>query len=150
MKNFLSNIFFKLIRQKYVYVGVPVIIQNSKGEILLGKRSNKVLSFPSMWGLPRGMADYGEKVEETARREAKEELGVDVQIIKRTNNIYQNIPTKECKFHSVDMPHYAKIINGIPKSKDETSEVRWFKPSEIDKINMAYAHKEILKREGLI
>ncbi len=150
MKESIIKLISKLIKQKYVYVGVPVIIQNSKKEILLGKRSKNSFTYPSLWGLPGGMADYGEKVEETAKREVKEELDVDVQIIKRTHNIYQNIPNKMCKFHSVDLPHYAKIIKGIPKAKDETSEIKWFKPSEINKIKMAYAHKEILEGEGLI
>lgn len=146
----LIKMFFNLIKQKYVYAGVPVIIQNSKKEILLGKRSKKSFTYPSVWGLPGGMADYGEKVEETAKREVKEELGVDVKIIKRASNVYQNTPTEVCIFHSVDIPHYAKIIKGIPKPEDETSEVKWFKPSEIKKMNLAYSHKDILKGEGLL
>jgi len=146
----LFNIFYKLMKQKYVYVGVPVIIQNSKGEILLGKRSKNMHTYPSSWGLPGGMADYGEKIENTAKREAKEELGVDVKIIKRSENIYQNTPTKNCTFHSVDIPFYAKIIKGIPKAKDETQDVKWFKPFELKKMNLAYAHKKILEGEGLI
>jgi len=150
MKESLIKIASKLVKQKFVYVGVPVIIQNSKGEILLGKRSKKVLSYPGIWGLPGGMADYGEKVEETAKREVKEELGVDIEIIRKAKNTYENIPTKECKFHSVDIPCYAKIINGTPKSKDETQEVKWFKPSEIRNMKLAYGQKGILKGEGLI
>ncbi len=140
----------KLIKQRFVYVGVPVIIQNPRGEVLLGKRSANSVTYPSLWGLPGGMPDYGEKLIDAAKREVKEEVGVDIKIIKRSSNIYENIPNKECRFHSVDTPFYAKIIKGIPKAKDETSEVRWFKPSEIRKIKMAYTHKEILRKEGII
>jgi mutator protein MutT len=144
------GILFKIMTQKSIYFGVPVIIQNSKGEILLGLRSKTMLTYPSTWGLPGGMVDYGERVEETAKREVKEELGVDVKIIKKSSNFYQHTPTKDFKFHTVDVPHYAKIINGTPEPKDETQEIKWFKPSEIKKMNLAYAHKEILKGEGLI
>jgi ADP-ribose pyrophosphatase YjhB (NUDIX family) len=140
----------KLIKQRFVYVGVPVIIQNSKKEILLGKRDINALSYPGVWGLPGGMMDYGEYIEATVKREVREELGVDVKVIKKSSNIYQNPPNKETKFHSVDIPFYAKIINGIPKPKDETQEVKWFKPSDIRKIKLAYSHKELLKGEGLI
>lgn len=150
MSNLLMNLFFKLIKQKYVYVGVPVIIQNSKKEILLGKRSMNMHTYPGFWGLPGGMPEYREKIEDTARREVKEELGVDVKIIKKSKNVYENLPEKNCKFHSVDVPHYAKIIQGIAKPKDETKEVKWFKPSEIRKMKLAYGHKEVLKGEGLI
>lgn len=150
MKDSIIKIFSKLIKQKFVYVGVPVIIQNSKNEVLLGKRSANSLSYPSLWGLPGGMMDYGEDIETTVKREVKEELGVYVKIIKKSLNIYQNIPNKECKFHSVDIPHYAKIIKGIPKPKDETSEIKWFNPSEIKKMKLAYNHNKILKGEGIV
>jgi len=66
------NLFFKLVKQKYVYVGVPVIIHNSKGEILLGKRNMNMPTYPGFWGLPGGMPEYGEKIENTAIREKKE------------------------------------------------------------------------------
>jgi ADP-ribose pyrophosphatase YjhB (NUDIX family) len=150
MKNPMTNMLFGIIMKRFVFAGVPVIIQNSKKEILLGKRSKNVLTFPSTWGLPGGMINYGEKIEETAKREIKEELGVDIQIIKRASNIYQNLPTKECKAHSIDVVYYAKIIKGVPKAMDETEEVRWFKPSEIRDLKMAYNHKKLLQGEGII
>ena len=74
----------KLIKQRFVYVGVPVIIQNSRGEVLLGKRSANSVTYPSLWGLPGGMPDYGEKLIDAAKREVKEEVGVDIKIIKRS------------------------------------------------------------------
>jgi len=150
MKDSIIKLISKLIKQEFVYVGVPVIIQNSKKEILLGMRSTKNITYPNTWGLPGGMMDYGEYIEATVKREVKEELGVDVKIIKKSSNIYENIPNKDNRFHSVDIPFYAKIIKGVPKPKDETSEVKWFKSSEIRKMKLAYAHKKILGGEGLI
>ena len=150
MKESLMRIASKFIRQKYVYAGVPVIIRNSKGEILLGKRSRKVVSFPGVWGLPGGMPNYGEKLADAAKREIKEELGVDVEIIKVSRNFYEDLPNKESRFHNVAIPHFARIVGGFLKPQDETSEIRWFKPSEIRGMKLAYTHKEILKGEGLI
>jgi len=150
MNSKIVNLFIKWFKHKYVITGVPVIIQNSKGEILLGKRANKPIFYSGMWGLPGGMIEYGEKIEETARREIKEELGVDIKIIKRAKKVYEDFPKKECRFHLIDIPVYAKIIKGIPKPKDETQEVRWFKPSEIKKMKLAYTHNEILNGEGLL
>jgi ADP-ribose pyrophosphatase YjhB (NUDIX family) len=138
------------IKQKYVHVGIPVIIQNSKKEILLGKRSKNVFTYPNTWGLPGGLSDYGEKLEEGAKREVKEEMGIEIKIIRKSKNTYENLPNKECKFHSVDIPFYGKIIKGIPNAKDETKEIRWFKPSEIKNMKLVYSHKTILIKEGLI
>ncbi len=150
MTHSLINLFSRLIKQKYVYVGVPVIIQNSKKEILLGKRSKNLSSFPGYWGLPGGMPEYNEKLEDTAKREVKEELGINIKLIKKSKNTYETFPSKICRFHSVDIPFYAKIISGTPKPKDETQDVKWFKPSEIKNMKLAYSHKNILKGEKLI
>ncbi len=150
MKQWMFRIAMRLFKQRFVYVGVPVIIKNSKGEILLGLRGN-LPTYPHTWGLPGGMADYGESVEDTVKREIKEELGVNVKIVKRAKNFYENIPKQRPASHSVDLVYYAKIMdNEIPKPKDETLEVKWFKPSEIRNMELAYSHKEILKGEGLI
>lgn len=107
-------------------------------------------TYPSSWGLPGGMPEYKEKLSDTAKREVKEELGVDVKIVKVSNTLYPNYPSKKSKIHSVDVIYYAKIIKGIPKPLDETEEVKWFKPSEIKNMRLAYNHNEILRKEGLI
>jgi len=140
----------KFFKNKYVFAGAPAIIQNSKKKILLGKRSIDSPFYSDTWGLPGGMIEYKEKIEDSVRRELKEELGIDIKIVKRANGIYENFPNKKCNFHTIDIPYYAKIIKGIPKPKDETLDVRWFRPSEIKKMTLAYSHKEILKGEGLI
>ena len=143
--NFLS----KIIRSKYAMTGVPAIIINSKGEILLGKREDSHIFYPSLWGLPGGMIEYNETLEDGIKRELKEEIGVNSKIIKKAKGDYEHLPNKECPLHTVDIPYYCKII-GIPKPRDETSEVRWFKPSDIKKMKLAYLHKQILEGEKLI
>lgn len=145
----LLRILTKLFGKKYVFAGVPVIIQNSKKEILLGKRSSNHPFYPSLWGLPGGMIEYGEKMEEAAKREIYEEIGVKIEIMKQLKP-RENFPNKSCRIHTVDIPHLAKIIKGVPKPKDETSEVKWFKPLEIKKMKLAYNHKEILEKEGCL
>ena len=150
VKGKLTKAIMKTLRLKPVIVGIPVIITNNKKEILLGKRSKNSYFYPDLWGLPGGMLEYNEKLEQGAKREVSEELGVEIQIIKQSTKSYENLPTKDCRLHSVDIPFYAKIISGKPKPKDETSEVKWFKPSEIKKMKLAYTHKEILKKEGLL
>jgi 8-oxo-dGTP diphosphatase len=145
----LINLGMKWFKQKYVIAGVPVIIQNSKKEILLGKRSKQIF-YPHTWGLPGGMAEIGEPLRETAKREVKEEMGIDIKITKRSTKICEDFPNKECNLHLINIPFYAKIIKGTPKPKDETKEVKWFKPSEIKNLKLAYNHNEILKKERII
>lgn len=135
---------------KPIIVGTPVIIQNKKGEILLGKRGKIVMGYSGYWGLPGGLTIQGEKIKDSATREVFEEMGVKIKITKESKNFYEILPTKNNPLHSLNVVFYGKITKGIPKPKDETTEVRWFKSSEIKKINLAYNHKDILKKEGLI
>lgn len=54
-------------------IGVGVIIENSKGEVLLQKRKDN-----GKWGIIGGGMELGESVEEVVRREAKEEAGIEL------------------------------------------------------------------------
>lgn len=53
--------------------GAAVIIVNEKGEILLQSRADR-----DKWGLPGGCQELGERFEDTAIREVKEETNLDV------------------------------------------------------------------------
>ena len=59
--------------------GISVYIVNSKGDVLLQKRSQNVDKYPNMWNVSSGgHVDAGEDSITTAIREVKEELGVDI------------------------------------------------------------------------
>ncbi len=150
MKRILTKTLLKLSKLKFQTIGIPVIIKNSKGEILLGKREANAPFYPDYWGLPGGILNYGERLIEGAKREVKEELGINIKTIKQSKKIYELLPSKHYPFHTLIIVFYAKIAGGVPKAKDETQKVGWFRPSEIKKMKLAYNHKEILRGEGLV
>jgi 8-oxo-dGTP diphosphatase len=139
----------QILRNRNIMVAVPVIIKNSKGEILLGKRNKKMPLYPSMWNLPGGIIYFKESLEEAAKREAKEEIGVEVKVL-RYGKPWMYFPTEECPTQSLNIPTYCKIIKGSVKAEDETSEVKWFSPKKIKNMKLAYNQKKLLKQEGLI
>ena len=67
----------KVDEQTYVKAGVGLILLNDKGQILFEKRRDC-----GMWGLPGGKIDAGESIEQTAIREAKEETGFNIQVMR--------------------------------------------------------------------
>ena len=138
----------RVIFGKRILVGAPAVIKNSKGEILLGKRKENMWYYPGMWGLPGGLVEFGETIEQGIKRELKEELGVDSEVVKYGKPFMQ-LPVKECPMQSINTPAFCKI-RGTPKPRDETSEIGWFSPKEIRKMKLAYSHKEILRREKII
>lgn len=147
MNKLLYDTLVKIFGVKFILLGTPVIIRNSKKQILLGKRSKNSLYYPGYWGLPGGITEYGESFAEGAKREIREELGVEIKLVKEGKKVYELISDR---VHDVAIAFHAKIIEGIPKPKDETSQIKWFDPSEITKMELAYNHKEILEEEGVI
>ncbi len=57
---------------------VHIWIQNSKGELLMQKRSDKVDNCPGVWATTGGSVQAGEEPHVTAVRELEEELGIIV------------------------------------------------------------------------
>ncbi|WP_051931566.1 NUDIX hydrolase [Clostridium sp. KNHs214] len=51
-----------------------VIIENSKGEILLQQRKDN-----KKWGIPGGVMEIGEKYVDVAKREVFEEVGIEIE-----------------------------------------------------------------------
>lgn len=77
--------------QSTAKVGVSNIFIDEQGRLLLMKRSDQSKMFPDYWGLVGGYIEPGETPEEAAIREAKEEIGVTIQVEKFTGR-YHNTP----------------------------------------------------------
>jgi 8-oxo-dGTP pyrophosphatase MutT (NUDIX family) len=56
-----------------ILTGAKVIVFNALGQILLQYRTDT-----KMWGLPGGLMELGESLEETALREVQEETGLTI------------------------------------------------------------------------
>ncbi len=133
------------------WIGVDNIIINDDGKILLIKRSEHEKNFPGMWGLVSGKIEWGETVEQALKREAMEEVGVEVEIVRFTGRYYDK-PGRHPSKTMICLPHICKIKNGTPTANqpEEVEEVRWFDPEEIKNLPMGYDHKQMLEDEGLI
>ena len=75
--------------KKRPLVGVAVIVVR-QGRVLLGRRKNSHGS--GTWQFPGGHLEYGESIEGCARRELKEETGLDIDTMRMgpyTNDIFE-------------------------------------------------------------
>lgn len=101
-------------------VGVGVIIR--KGDkILFGKRKNS--HGDGTWAFPGGHLEFGESIEECAKREVKEETGLILDSFKKvffTNDIF----AKENK-HYVTLFVLADWVEGEPEVREPEKCEKW-------------------------
>ncbi len=115
----------KEIIQPTIIIAGVVIKKDSK-YLLVQQRQPKAYG---LWDFPAGKVDAGETIEQAAIREAKEETGYDVELIKKIN-IFQE-PTTETPIHTFE----AKIVGGELKyPEDEIMDAQWFTFEEIKKM----------------
>ncbi len=114
---------------------VDLIIEYNAG-ILLIKRKNP----PEGWALPGGFVDYGESLEAAAVREAKEETGLDVELVRQFHAYSQ--PGRDPRHHTITMVFLAKAT-GKAIAGDDAKEIGVFNKNTLpDK--MAFDHRDIL------
>jgi len=121
-----------------VAVGTIVSLENG---ILLLRRA--IEPGYGKWVFPGGFVDRGERVEEAAIREAREESNLDVRIV-RLLNIYSYAD------HPVIIIVYvAEALNGRASAGDETLEARIFPHDEIPWGDLAFPSTEHALRDYL-
>lgn len=116
---------------------VDIIIEiDSKGIILIKRRNP-----PFGWALPGGFVDYGESLEEAAKREAKEETNLEIHSLRQFHT-YSD-PARDPRHHSISTVYIAKA-KGIPQAKDDALEIGIFNESNLPE-EIAFDHRQILK-----
>ncbi|MCG8435751.1 MAG: NUDIX hydrolase [Gammaproteobacteria bacterium] len=111
-----------------------LIIQIDESIVLIERRNP-----PHGWALPGGFVDVGESVEQAARREAKEETGLDVTL-ECLLGVYSD-PKRDSRFHTVSAV-YAATADGEPKAGDDAVHIALFSLQELP--DLAFDHAMIL------
>ncbi len=115
---------------------VDIIIETGQGIILIERRNP-----PYGWALPGGFADYGESLENAARREAKEETSLDV-LLEEQFHVYSD-PARDPRHHTVTTVFLARGI-GIPKAGDDAGKLGIFTEVSLPE-TIAFDHAQILR-----
>jgi len=109
-----------------VQVVAGVVIKQDGKFLLLQEKQPKAYG---LWNFPAGRVDLGESLEQAAIREAKEESGYDVELVKEIA-IFHAQATDVVK-HAYE----AKIIGGkLNFPDDEILDAKWFTLEEIEQM----------------
>ena len=98
-------------------VTVDIVIETGGGIVLVRRRNP-----PLGWALPGGFVDPGESVAEAARREAKEETGLDVELTELLG-VYSD-PTRDPRGLFTVSTVFIGRGNGQPVGGDDAAEAR--------------------------
>ena len=90
------------------------IIIEVKGGIILIERKNKPLG----WALPGGFVDYGESLEQAAVREAFEETGLKIRLLRQLKT-YSD-PGRDPRHHTISTVFIA-AADGSPRAGDDAA-----------------------------
>lgn len=130
---------------EFPFVGVGALIHKG-GKILLIKRRfepNK-----GRWSLPGGLVERGEKVEEAALREVKEELGIGVMLERLMDIADEIIPDGkgQVKYHYVLIDFLARPKMGRIRLNKESSAYRWIRPETVENLNSSNNTRAIVRK----
>ena len=118
---------------------IVVWIMNKNGEVLLQKRAATKKHSPNKWGLTAGHVDAGEVVENAAKREILEEIGI------RIDDLKEICITKDEEFH-LNCNQYNNCfsyqffvdvdygVNDYTIQKEELSEVKYISLEQLEEI----------------
>ncbi|MEC4685050.1 MAG: NUDIX hydrolase [Nitrospirota bacterium] len=114
---------------------VDLIIEYNSGIILIRRRNP-----PHGWALPGGFVDYGESLEAAAVREAKEETGLDVELVRQFHAYSE--PERDSRFHTITIVYIARA-KGVPRAGDDATDVGVFARDNLPE-DIAFDHRDIL------
>ena len=113
-----------------------LILYNKK--IVLIRRLNP--PFKDKFALPGGFVEIGETVEAATLREAKEETGLEIELIKLLG-VYSE-PSRDPRGHTVTVCYIARGFGKL-KAGSDAKDIRLFGFNEIPKL--AFDHNKIIE-----
>lgn len=114
---------------------VDIIIEKQTGIVLI-KRKNP----PEGWALPGGYVDYGESLEDTAIREAQEETGLSVHLVRQFHT-YSD-PERDIRHHTISTVFIA-YAEGNAQAGDDAEDVGIFGQDTLP-TPIAFDHRDII------
>ncbi|MFS1513778.1 NUDIX domain-containing protein [Chengkuizengella sp. SCS-71B] len=146
--NYVSELRKEIGTKPLILTGAVVVILNNEDQVLLQQRST------GGWGLPGGLSELGESLEQTAIREVYEETGLTVNQLKLLNvfsgNDYYIKLKNGDEFYSTTAVYITRSFTGVMRSDGiETKDLKFFSFDDlpIDLLKVYRKYLEPFKRE---
>jgi 8-oxo-dGTP diphosphatase len=109
-------------------------------KILITKRPDNV-HLAGLWEFPGGKVEAGESLEAALEREIREELGVDIAVVREFFSVEHDYADKSVHLHFFD----CTILRGEPQLLD-VADMRWVRTAELMDFEFPPADVELIRR----
>ncbi|HLZ10644.1 MAG TPA: NUDIX hydrolase [Chloroflexota bacterium] len=113
----------------------------NEDQVLLSKRARA--PFRGFWDIPGGFLEAGEDPREGARREVREETGLEV-VLAGPAEVYVGRYGADGDY-TLNLYYRATIVSGEPNPADDVTDLRWFAMDSLPE-NLAFDHERDLLR----
>jgi ADP-ribose pyrophosphatase YjhB (NUDIX family) len=115
---------------------VDIIIERGGGVVLIWRKFE-----PVGWAIPGGFVDYGESLEEAAVREAREETGLEVELLRQFHTY--SAPERDPRRHTISTVYVARAAGAL-RAGDDAARAEVFTEGGLPE-DIVFDHKDILK-----
>lgn len=122
---------------------VRTIIQNARGEVLFLRRARTAYG-DGGWCLPGGKVDYGETVEQAARKELREETTLECRVARFLFH-QDSLPPEPGSMHCINF-YFECEVAGDLEMNPESSDWAWIGPEDLDKYEVVFRNGEAVQR----
>jgi 8-oxo-dGTP diphosphatase len=128
-------------------VGVGVVVWHDDRVLLVRRGKPPRLGH---WSLPGGAQQLGETVAEAARREVKEEAGLDVALgdIVATIDLIERDPQDRIRYHYTLIDFVAETPGAALRPGSDAADARWFSIAEIEALDLWSETVRVIKLAG--
>ena len=126
--------------------GVAAAVFHASGAVLLVQRGRPPRA--GQWGLPGGLLDLGERLEDGVRREVWEECAVEIEIggLVAAFEPIQRDKDGRIEYHYVVLDYWARHLAGTPVAQDDAAAVAWVAMDELDDYALADDTRSVVER----
>lgn len=110
------------------------------GEILIARRAPDAEHLPDIWEFPGGKIEANETPEAACLREAREEIGLEIEIVAARDVLVWDYPTRKVILHPFD----CRVVSGEPHAL-ECAEVKWCAPHDLNATDFPPANAKLIQ-----
>lgn len=127
-------------------VAVAAVVLDDAGRVLLVKRGRQPAK--GLWGLPGGLLDLGEPLQQGVVREVWEETGIEIEIVEWIDFFepIERDAAGRIRYHYVVIDFWARCRGGTLRPHDDAAAAAWVPVETLNSLAMEEATRRVVRK----